>query len=535
MLSGVRSRLSGAVWKEALAWGVVLPVLLLPVANPDLFWHLLAGESIAAHGLPRDDLWSFTLLGAPWVDFEWLVQLIYFGIHAAAGWPGLWALKILLLILAGLCVRSLADLHGAQPPARNAAILFWACLMAAWSELKPELFSIILFTCELWALEALRLGRLPAKPGLWAAGSLLFFAFWANLHPGFAAGLALFAVYSACAGERRAACGAALAAGIAGTFLNPYGWGVHKVLIEHYQWLPAMGRHIAEWRPLTFENPYHWAHFALIAVVGIAFVVRSRRAERSPAPHFAAAGLFGLAGWLHARQVVYFIPVGLLILLETSARPGDSSPDSEAGRWRAGGFLWAAVCAAYVGFLTIPHLRPLKALDERPFPVEACSFVERHMDLLGRRRIYNEWGWGGYLARRLGPRVRVFMDGRYLFHRKLLETAGAQADPQVWQAFLDNHGVEWAMVLNRPRKMEVLVAKDLKDKNPRKTELPHFELYMPRLRWALVHRDPLALVYVRRGTVPKSWLGRWELDGRAPVPAPARCRPGTRRKIAPAG
>ena len=63
-----------------------LPVLLYPMANPDIFWHLQAAKMIVSSGaLPQSDFFSFSLLGTPWVNFEWLIQLIYYGFHQAAG------------------------------------------------------------------------------------------------------------------------------------------------------------------------------------------------------------------------------------------------------------------------------------------------------------------------------------------------------------------------------------------------------------------------------------------------------------------
>ena len=51
---------------------------LMPAQN-DTFWHLRAGADIWRTGqIPRIDNYSFTFVGAPWPDHEWLAQALMF-------------------------------------------------------------------------------------------------------------------------------------------------------------------------------------------------------------------------------------------------------------------------------------------------------------------------------------------------------------------------------------------------------------------------------------------------------------------------
>jgi hypothetical protein len=66
----------------AWAFALALFVSCLPIHSPDLFWHLSAGRWMAAHrAIPSSDPFSFTRLGEPWLDFEWLLQLFWYGVH----------------------------------------------------------------------------------------------------------------------------------------------------------------------------------------------------------------------------------------------------------------------------------------------------------------------------------------------------------------------------------------------------------------------------------------------------------------------
>ncbi len=61
-----------------------------PVTDPDLWWHLRTGQLIVQnHQLFHADPYSFTKAGQPWLDHEWLSQIVIFLIYRSAGYGGL--------------------------------------------------------------------------------------------------------------------------------------------------------------------------------------------------------------------------------------------------------------------------------------------------------------------------------------------------------------------------------------------------------------------------------------------------------------
>ena len=57
---------------------------LFKVKSYDVFWHLASGRWIVEHGrIPRTDPFRFTSHGAPWVDHEWLFQVLLYSRAAA--------------------------------------------------------------------------------------------------------------------------------------------------------------------------------------------------------------------------------------------------------------------------------------------------------------------------------------------------------------------------------------------------------------------------------------------------------------------
>lgn len=117
----------------------------MPVLNPDLYWHLSAGKYIVQNlRLPSADFLSWTENGAPWTDFEWLAQLIYYGVHSLGGKAGFFALKLAVLAATFPVFYSILSLSGLKRAAFF-ALPVWGLALTANSDLRPENFSVLFF------------------------------------------------------------------------------------------------------------------------------------------------------------------------------------------------------------------------------------------------------------------------------------------------------------------------------------------------------------------------------------------------------
>ena len=90
MASRLRRFATGLTIDRTLA--LVLLTLLLgwavsrPIGDPDLGWHLKAGEWIWRHGaLPRSDPFGYPTAGVGWLPYSWLAELVFWGVTAGAG------------------------------------------------------------------------------------------------------------------------------------------------------------------------------------------------------------------------------------------------------------------------------------------------------------------------------------------------------------------------------------------------------------------------------------------------------------------
>ena len=142
-----------------LGWGAFAfscSVFLLPVINPDIYWHLSAGKYTLAHlGPPRADFLSWPLAGAEWVDFEWLPQVVYYLLHKAGGFKALLLFKVVLLTLTLLAFRATVLLYGRRS-ALPFLLPFFAAAIMPNCDLRPENFTLLLFSVTLYFLEKSR-------------------------------------------------------------------------------------------------------------------------------------------------------------------------------------------------------------------------------------------------------------------------------------------------------------------------------------------------------------------------------------------
>src|SRR6476620_504078 len=68
--------------------------------DPDLWWHLKAGQQIIdTRSIPHTDDYSFTKQGSEWVAHEWLSEVIIAAIYRVTGLVGLVTIFSLIIVI----------------------------------------------------------------------------------------------------------------------------------------------------------------------------------------------------------------------------------------------------------------------------------------------------------------------------------------------------------------------------------------------------------------------------------------------------
>ncbi len=404
--------------------GVALALTILflsPIINMDIWWHLDSGRWMLEHHAYLDkEVRSYSLHGLEWHNFAWLFQVSVAWVAQMAGGWGLLLFKGLLwVVIFSLLFSSMG---------RSGAPLSWllAFFLLSWQTLptmflRPHLFEGV-FLAVLLAL----LQREPRRGDLgWYA---LLVVLWANSHASVVVGTAalllhyLFGTRFRWPGMtrlRQAWPGMLLLGSL--VFASPNGLALLDVLGGHARG-EQMYAYIREWLPPESLPPFLFV--VLLAVLGGALLKRDllKPAELLLIACFVVLS-HGSKRFLFELALVLMRPAAVLLgwLLERIAR-GLPHWSGRHG-WMIGSLLLLALLSSYV-----PPL-PWRVVNAGDYPVAlrryphvAMAVLQPVLDGEQTLRIWNPYGWGGYVGWRGQGRAQVFIDGRTptLFSEEML-------------------------------------------------------------------------------------------------------------------
>jgi hypothetical protein len=413
-----------------LTFVVLAAFACLVPPQTDTFFHLRAGQSIWQSGsIPVTDNFSHTFNGRPWLNHEWLSQLLFYGIYALGG-------PLLLTLTSGACallavVASWRLTRGAAPDVRLVLLASLAVLTPSEWAVRPQALSLALLMLALWLVIRDRIGWLP-----------VLIVAWANAHGVVLLGVIIAAVnaFEALVWNRRDAPRALGVAALcaAAPMLSPLGW--------HY-W-PRVAQTVAEARLLGIHEyrsafadagsvPF-WLMFGVLAVAASLRLRRIAEWDRSDRLLVLASTVIGVASIVSIRNAPSFALIAVPTLARLVQRPnaGRTSP------MRPVGYAFIAVTAtialAVVGFGWRDGGARLGWQPVSPGALASMRSCPGPM--------YNEYAAGGTLMWWL-PERRVFVDGRLEAYPPefLLRVRDADLSGR-YQELFDEYGIRCAVV-----------------------------------------------------------------------------------------
>jgi hypothetical protein len=392
--------------RAGLAWltGAGIYVLALAVGpsllnDADSFTHVAIGRWIITHAtVPVTDPFSFSMHGAHWIAFEWLSEVIYAGVFAAAGWPGVVVVATAAIALAfALLTRFLLRALAPAP----ALLMVLAAILLSEPHMLARPHVLTLPIMVIWAAALVRAMDERRGPPYWALPLLVL---WANLHGSVVLAIGLIgpAVLEALLEEKRSAWPCILwqwipfgALAVATACITPYGPG--QLLIP----LTTLGlghalHAIVEWRPQNFS---HFGAFELMLLLGIFGL--SRGVKLPLVRVLVLLGLlhFALAQVRNADLLAMLAPIYLAAPL---ARQLKTERDEEAAASASAIRLAAAFVIAVTTVLAL--MRPVYP-DVKKAPRAAIAAT----DLRHAGPVLNDYQFGGYL---IFVGIPVFVDSR---------------------------------------------------------------------------------------------------------------------------
>lgn len=363
------------------------------LADTDLWMHIRFGQIVLNTGhILRHDIFSYSAPGAPWVNHEWLSDVLIASCYNAYGVVGLKLMKFVgALAVVVLIAEGLAE-TGSGPGTQIATLFGVAIAIMPQVQFRPQIFDYIFLATMLLILGRHLRGRSAA---LWLIIPIM--ALWANLHGGFFVGIAVMAVYTAVTGLQDLAAGrgirrsARLAAltfvALLATLLNPFGireWFV--VLSKFKEPLIAMNANV------EFESlPHHLTAAGglkflgtisiamLLVIAGVSSVLIAPLAEDLP---LVAIAVMMTCGWAYAVRNMAFAVIAwaaplarhMSLALDSRGTGRSGTGDFHRVPMRTHLLIAAAASAIAVSSGAFTPLLPTYA----PFPSGAVAFMERH-------------------------------------------------------------------------------------------------------------------------------------------------------------
>lgn len=419
--------------------------------DPDLWWHLATGRFIVQHhAVPHTDPFSYTSAGKPWIAHEWLTDILLYELHRLSGFAGL--ITVFAAVISAAFF--LLYLRCGPNPYVAGVMTLWAALATrpVWG-VRPQILSFLL--TSLWLLILERSERTPKI--LWCTLPLTLL--WVNLHAGFALGLTLLALFLA--GEwleqklgtppsppRSRFLALILALDLLLVPLNPNGGKLYWYPIATLR-SKAMQTYIAEWASPNFHHPEYWP-FLLIVLALFAIFGWRHATPRFRDLLLLIVSLF--AGLRSIRLIPLFVLIAVpLISLQIAIwlQPeGAIRPPRRHLPTTARSILNVIVVAsmtAFAGIHTAQVIRNQPQSEIQHFPERAVAFLSAHPPT---GPLFNSYDWGGYLAWKLYPGVRVFIDGRTdLYGDQFLhDFADTYEFKDNWQQALDRWHIQSVLV-----------------------------------------------------------------------------------------
>ena len=474
-----------------------------PKVDPDLWGHLFFGREIIRSGqLPLHNLYSYTAPNHPWINHEWLAEVVFYGFFSSLGSPGL----ILLKVVIGLIIVRILDLiikNVVPSPFVRVLTLVWAmAILSPGFNIRPQLFTYLFFAVFIFLFYRYDEGKKAAL--YWAPPVMVL---WVNLHGGFVVGLGVFGLFSfwiSLRGLRNRdmrpivtqVLVPLIISGIA-LLLNPYGLDLLSFLARDL----LLDRPITEWMPIPpFDFSFLEFKLALFFII-----VFSARRDSWYRWDFILVLLTALLALRYQRHTPLFGIAAVPFLAAGIQRICHWLENTARESILAAGLL--ALVLYQIFWISRIHLQHRFQLVVSPqeYPIQAVDFLQRNGV---RGNLAVPFDWGEYLIWKLYPDVRVSIDGRYTtaYPMEVIQDHWDWMEGKKgWRSLLERYPTEIA-ITRRYHPISSLLRNDTK--------------------WVYLYSDPVAFVFVRKTASQEQLLKKFGKKQLLPPKPPPIYFPG---------
>ncbi len=454
------------------------------IHEPDIWWQLETGKYIVQHNfsVPKTDVFSTTLIDAPWINIKWLFEVFMFKLYSWIGISGIYVLHFVLWSgILFFLLKTIRQIYSQSIPVFYLSVVF--SFLALRLNFRPEVISY-LFTSVmlyiLWVHSDKKNNRL-----VWVIPLILLF--WVNTHDAYPVGyviLGVYALFSKHFFTNKQNLWVLLGALIP-LFINPYGLDIVPNSIRLFKDF-GNNTFTTELLPVTDKN--YWNIFsglwAIVSAVVLFMFIKTKEYKNWPKWY-----LILLTGFLYLalkanRNIPFFViaftPVYIFYLQQLRAL-----------------YIYAyAGTAAFLYLAAYPNERFGFGIDEKKVPEGVVQYI---IDKNISGEAFSDYINAGYYLYRLREKngFKTFIDLRDLevFPVELFDktnmmyqnpTVQANTGQNLWDA-MDNNEFHFDYVI-------------LENRN----------IYYPLIRYlfthsgyCLVYADNISSLFVKQKSFPK--------------------------------
>jgi hypothetical protein len=471
-------------------------------ADGDFWWHIQYGKWFLEHGqIAAVDWLSWTKEGEQYTVTQWLGQVLI-GVSFEVGGPRATA-ALTLAVVVGVVLCSYRICRIELGNGVLAAGLALALTTPYWSTYaRPQMFGFACMAALIVLAE-----RADRKEAGWgwkdAATVAVLMCAWTNLHGSFVMGIVYLAMKVAANSAKwvfekpRQRAGwwdtnawvlGAIAAGFAGSLINPYGPGSWAYAADVAGLMTTQVGVIAEWTPTALSTAAGSTFILLFVAVMISWAFADRKPRVDDVVMFVGMIMLGM---MAVRQTSFatlaFVPIAARAIssYDLTAQLANKIPE-RVNSWVAAVVLAAFAVAGQAQ--TTWREGGLGEWQRHVFPVDASKFLT---DNKIEGRLFNEATAGGWMSFHTG--MKVFIDGRLDLHR----------DQEYFDWFFTRQGAPgWGKRLDE-NKADVFVIQ---------SQSPLVSLLMQSRRAALVYADTRYAVLLERSAKHQEVIAKHEID-----------------------
>ena len=506
------------------------------IKDLDLWLHLKTGKFIVENGyVPQVDVLSCAIAGKPWINHEWLFQVIVYSIKNLWGFEGLVTMQVVVVLL------TVAILMFLGYNERRQGLIVFTLLLVLFNyqmrfTIRPDIFSLLFFAMYMQLLST----KLHER---WCLPVLFFIqVLWTNIHGFFFFGpifvsMAVLAEFikrniplpyewntvGRLTDDVYGRLQMIWFALIGACFINPYfiEGAVYpvKVLMNmsgdnkiFFKYIVELQRPITSWQSLFSQDGEYLHYRMLILISFLSFFFNRRKMDIGALLFWLAFLAFSLTA---ARNLVFFSFAAYLVTMVNmySIRIDDILPlRFTHERFKHISVLLAKIALiawminfgsqiinnGYFNYDTFERKSEFEGVSLRNFPYKAVNFLVENKI---KGNFFNDFNSGAYLIGRTYPNIKPFIDGRTevygseFFTKKYLKVWG-EGDAKLFDELSEKYKFTGAFLNSNSHQI------------PDKT----VKMFRKKKEWIPVYFNHDALILLKDIPQNKDLIDRFRID-----------------------